>query len=245
MTKKPELGKLPSQPSIKAKMETSIYTPSSGPECNEEKNVPVAVLKRVPVYYRFLNDLSAKGITRISSTELAAKVGITASQLRQDLSWFGSFGQQGYGYRVTDLLGEVRRILGLNHLHQLVLVGIGHLGRAISNYRNFKQRGFEIEALFDNDPQVTGEIVNGLIVRDIVALPDYLKHNPIDIGVITVPAVSAQVCAEMLVAGGVKGIWSFAPFALKVPADVVVEHVHLGESLLVLSLKMQQNNVSE
>jgi redox-sensing transcriptional repressor len=216
--KKPELGKPPSPTSI-----------------------PVAVLKRLPVYYRFLNDLADKRIIRISSAEFAAKMGITASQLRQDLSWFGSFGQQGYGYRVDDLLGEVKRILGLNHLHQLVLVGVGHLGRAIINYSNFKKRGFEVEALFDRDAQVVGETVNGLIVQDVTGLPDYLQYHPVDIGVITVPAGSAQTIAEMLVAGGVKGLWSFAPFSLKVPDDVVVEHVHLGESLLVLSLKIQQN----
>jgi redox-sensing transcriptional repressor len=202
--------------------------------------IPVAVLKRLPIYYRFLSDLAVKEIIRISSTELAAKMGITASQLRQDLSWFGSFGHQGYGYRVTELLAEVRRILGLNQLHQLVLAGTGHLGRAIINYSNFKKRGFAIGALFDQDPQVIGETVNGIVVQDIVALPDYLQHHTVDIGVITVPAASAQTIAEMFVTGGIKGIWSFAPFSLKVPDDVVLEHVHLGESLLVLSLKLQQ-----
>jgi redox-sensing transcriptional repressor len=206
----------------------------------QPQTIPMAVTKRLPVYYRFLTDLAAKEITRISSTELAAKMGITASQLRQDLCWFGSFGHQGYGYRVTELLEEVRRILGLNQSHRLVLVGVGNLGRAIINYRNFKRRGFEVAALFDRDSQVIGETVNGIIVQDIAVLPEYLSRHSVDIGVITVPADSAQAVAEMLVTGGVKGIWSFAPFSLKVPADVAVEHVHLGESLLVLSLKLKQ-----
>jgi redox-sensing transcriptional repressor len=218
MTKKLGLGKTPSSTSI-----------------------PSAVIKRLPVYYRFLNDLIAKEITRISSVKLAAKMGITASQLRQDLCWFGSFGHQGYGYRVADLLEEVKRILGLNHGHQLVLVGVGHLGRAIIDYSNFRRRGFEIGALFDRAPQVIGETVNGLIVQDITQLPDYLHANSVDIGVITAPTVNTQTIVEMLVVGGVKGIWSFTPFPVKVPDDVVVEYVHLEESLLVLSLKIQQN----
>jgi redox-sensing transcriptional repressor len=205
-----------------------------------QSTIPLAVLKRLPIYYRFLSDLAVKEITRISSAELAAKMGVTASQLRQDLSWFGSFGHQGYGYRVSELLEEVKRILGLNQLHRLVLVGVGHLGRAIINYSNFQKRGFEVKALFDKDPQAIGETVNGLTVQDVATLPDYLQQHPIDIGVITVPAASAQRIAEMFVARGIKGIWSFAPFSLKVPDDVVVEHVHLGESLLVLSLKLQQ-----
>jgi redox-sensing transcriptional repressor len=222
--------------------EQSVLTKEGGlKQVGLTSEIPKAVLKRLPIYYRFLNNLATKGVIRVSSIELAAKMGVTASQLRRDLSWFGSFGRLGYGYRVTTLLAEVRRILGLNHPHRMVLTGVGRLGRAIVNYGYFQQRGFAIAALFDRDQQLIGETINGLIVRDVAELPDFLAEYPTDIGIITAPAASAREIAAILVAGGIKGIWSFAPIALKVPADVMVEHVHLDESLLVLSLKMQQN----
>lgn len=202
--------------------------------------IPTAVIKRLPVYQRFLTELLDKEITRISSKELADRVGITASQLRQDLSWFGSFGQQGYGYRVEDLLREVNRILGLNRTHRMVLIGAGSLGRAILNYANFRRRGFTVTAAFDKDPRIIGEEINGILVRDITELDDFLKDNPAEIGVITTPAAAAQDITDRMVAAGIEGIWNFAPVSLAVPPEVIVEHVHLGESLLVLSLKLNQ-----
>jgi redox-sensing transcriptional repressor len=222
--------------------EQSVLTKEVGlKQVRLTSEIPTAVLKRLPIYYRFLNNLAAKGVIRVSSIELASKMGVTASQLRRDLSWFGSFGRLGYGYRVTTLLGEIRRILGLNQPHCMVLTGVGCLGRAIVNYGNFQQRGFSMAGLFDRDQQVIGETINGLIVRDVAELPEFLAEYSIDIGIITAPAASAREIAVILAAGGIKGIWSFAPFTLKVPADVMVEHVHLDESLLVLSLRMQQN----
>ncbi|HYH02053.1 MAG TPA: redox-sensing transcriptional repressor Rex [Bacillota bacterium] len=202
--------------------------------------IPAAVIKRLPVYQRFLTDLKEKEITRISSNELAVRVGITASQLRQDLSWFGSFGQQGYGYRVDDLLREVNRILGLDRSHRMILAGAGSLGRAILNYANFKRRGFTVTAIFDKNPRIIGENINGITVRDITEMAYFLRASPVEIGVITTPAAAAQDIANRMVAEGVKGIWNFAPFSLVVPPEVVMEHVHLGESLLVLSLKLNQ-----
>lgn len=206
----------------------------------KNKEIPLAVIKRLPVYHRYLNELSRREVERISSQELAARIGITASQLRQDLSWFGSFGQQGYGYRVADLLREIGRILGLNHNTKMVLVGAGNLGRAIAAYPNLGKRGFQITAIFDSSTEIIGKTVAGVTVRDIKEMSGYLKENQIQIGVITTPSIVAQELAELLVQGGIKGIWNFAPVALEVPADVVVEHVHISESLLTLSFRLKQ-----
>lgn len=211
-----------------------------GGDRKQQTGIPLTVIKRLPMYHRYLNDLNQKDMVRISSGELAAKMGITASQLRQDLNWFGSFGQQGYGYRVDELLREVSRILGLHRNMRMVLVGAGRLGRAIVNYENFKRRGFHIEAIFDNNPEIIGDNIEGIKVHDVAELENHLQKRPVGIGVITTPAQVAQALVDIMVRCGLKGIWNFAPVALKAPDDVVVEHVHIGESLMVLSLKMQQ-----
>jgi len=198
--------------------------------------IAMAVIKRLPIYQRYLSDLQKKEIERISSGELAAKIGITASQLRKDLSYFGNFGQQGYGYKVSDLLKEINKILGLDHNIYMVLIGAGNLGRAILSYPGFKERGFIFKATFDQKPIVIDSLASeGIEMRPISELKDYLADHQTDIGVITTPAASAQGVADILIAGGIKGIWNFAPVPLKAPEHVVVEHVHISESLLVLS----------
>ncbi len=203
--------------------------------------IATAVIQRLPVYQRYLKDLHQKEVERISSGELAAKIGITASQLRQDLSYFGNFGQQGYGYKVRDLLDEVNKILGLDHNNYMVLIGSGNLGRAILSYPGFKERGFRILAAFDL--KITSATVQeGIELRPITELADYLAGHKVDIGVITTPAGSAQAIADQLIAGGIKGIWNFAPIALKTPEHVVVEDVHISESLLVLSYRLHHQN---
>lgn len=209
-------------------------------ERNRYNGIPLTVVKRLPGYQRFLSELAVKEVERVSSRELAAKMKINPSQVRQDLSLFGSFGQQGYGYRVDYLLGKINKILGIDTPTKMVLVGAGHLGRAIANYGNFAKRGFIIEAIFDRDPQVIGGNVNNLIVKDIRELEAYLAAAPAEIGIICTPAAAAQEVAERLVRNGVKGIWNFAPVALKVPENVCVEHVHLGESLMILSFQLRQ-----
>ncbi|NLW59870.1 MAG: redox-sensing transcriptional repressor Rex [Firmicutes bacterium] len=209
---------------------------------DKDKGIPLTVVKRLPVYQRLLSELAAKEVERVSSRELAARMKINPSQVRQDLSLFGSFGQQGYGYRVNYLLGEINKILGINVETKMVLVGSGQLGRAIANYNNFAKRGFIIEALFDCDPRVIGRTINNRIVRDVQGLTAYLQAEPAEIGIICTPAAAAQEVADQLVAGGIKGIWNFAPVALKVPETVCVEHVHLGESLMILSFKLKQMN---
>jgi len=202
--------------------------------------IPLVVIKRLPRYHRVLSELSAKGIGRISSQELAATMKITASQLRQDLSCFGSFGQQGYGYRVDQLLTEVNQILGLNYGTGMILVGAGFLGKALVNYENFQKRGFTIQAVFDQDPEVVGQSVNGIKVSNVSGLATYLQKNPTEIGIICTPAPAAQEVADVMVQSGIKGIWNFAPISLKVPEGVHVEHVHISESLMVLSFKIRQ-----
>lgn len=201
--------------------------------------IPFATIRRLPVYYRYLENLSKREVERISSRELAAKIGSNPSQIRQDLSWFGNFGQEGYGYRVDELLRAIGRILGLDQKTEMVLVGAGHLGRAIANYPGFRQRGFFIKAIFDNAPEVIGEIVGGVYVQDVRELEQYLLENPVKIGIITTPKEAAQEIADILVKGGVKGIWNFAPVSLKTPDGVAVENVHISESLMALSFRIQ------
>ena len=205
-----------------------------------KEGIPYATIKRLPIYHRFLVDLSKKEVERISSRELAVKMGINPSQLRQDLSYFGSFGQQGYGYRVDDLLQEIGKILGLNQKLEMVLIGAGHLGTALANYESFTRRGFIIFAVFDNDPEIIGKNIGGIFVRNSKELGEFLRSHPVDVGIITTPAESAQQIADRLIEGGVKGIWNFAPVSLKIPEGIIVENVHISESLLLLSFKLQQ-----
>jgi redox-sensing transcriptional repressor len=203
-----------------------------------DSGIAAAVIQRLPVYQRYLNDLRQKEVERISSGELAARIGITASQLRQDLSCFGSFGQQGYGYKVNELLEEVNKILGLDHNIYMVLIGAGNLGRAILSYPGFKKRNFCFQAAFDLKINHDFPAWEEIELRPVSELENYLAGHSVDIGVITTPADSAQAIADILIAGGVKGIWNFAPVALKAPEHVVVEDVHISESLLVLSYRV-------
>jgi redox-sensing transcriptional repressor len=206
--------------------------------------IPYATIRRIPVYYRFLSDLSKKEVERVSSRELAVKMGINPSQLRQDLSYFGSFGQQGYGYRVDDLLREIANILGLNQPLNMALIGAGHLGTALVGYENFNHRGFMITSIFDNDPGKIGDSVNGILIRNIKELSAFLRSNPVDVGIITTPAEFAQETADQLITEGVKAIWNFAPVSLKIPEEVVIENVHISESLLLLSFQLQQKKLN-
>lgn len=181
------------------------------------------------------------GIERISSNELSAKMNVTASQIRQDLNNFGGFGQQGYGYNVEYLYNEIAKILGMDREHNMIVIGGGNFGQALTNYANFERRGFMIRALFDISQERIGRSVRGIPTLDMRLLPEYLKDNKIEIAVLTIPKTSAQDVADVLVAGGVKAIWNFAHLDLKVPKDVVVENVHLSESLMQLSYRLTEN----
>lgn len=201
----------------------------------EEKPIAISVIKRLPIYYRVLTKLEQKNIETISSGKLAEKLNTTASQIRQDLNQFGSFGHKGFGYQVSSLKKEIGRILGLEKQKDMILVGAGNLGKAIVNYPNFKRRGFNIKAVFDVDPIIVGQEVNGIIIKDVKLLKDFLENNEIDIAIITTPAESAEKFVDIFVEGRVKAIWNFAPISLNCSDRILVENVHISESLLTLS----------
>lgn len=205
-----------------------------------EKKISNAVIKRLPRYYRYLGELLENEVIRISSKELSERMGVTASQIRQDLNNFGGFGQQGYGYNVEYLYNEIAKILGLENHYSVVVIGAGNLGQALANYTDFEKRGFVIKGLFDVNPRLVGISVRGIEVRDMDTVSDFVKENDIDIAVLTVPKMKAPMIANDLVESGVKGIWNFAPVDLEInDTHVVVENVHLSESLMTLSYRIK------
>lgn len=206
----------------------------------DEKEISKAVIKRLPRYYRYLGELIENGVERISSNELSDQMQVTASQIRQDLNNFGGFGQQGYGYNVRYLYGEIGKILGLDRVHTLIIVGAGKLGQALANYVKFEKRGFKIIGVFDVNSELCGRKVRDMQIRMLDELPEFLKENKVEIAALTVPKESALSVVEMLVGHEIKGIWNFAhvDLNLKVPKDVVVENVHLSESLMQLSYRL-------
>ena len=201
----------------------------------DDKNISQAVIARLPRYYRYLGDLKDNGIERISSQDLSKLMKVTASQIRQDFNNFGGFGQQGYGYNVEYLYNEIAKILGLNEKHNLVIVGAGNLGQALANYMNFERRGFLIKGIFDNNPALCGKDVRGISVQHVDKLEEFIKKNDVDIAVLTIPKEGAVKTAEILAKCGVKAIWNFAHVDLNVPDNIVVENVHLSDSLMKLS----------
>ncbi|MGV3024950.1 redox-sensing transcriptional repressor Rex [Clostridium thermobutyricum] len=200
----------------------------------KKKNISMAVIKRLPKYHRYLNELLKNDVDRISSKELGEKIGFTASQIRQDLNCFGDFGQQGYGYNVRELSSKISTILGLDNVHNGVIVGAGNIGQAIANYTRFGKMSFDLKGIFDANPKLIGIKIRDISIEDIDELDKFLANNKIDIGVVCVPRINAQKVCDVLVAGGIKAIWNFAPVDLVVPDDVIVENVHLSESLLTL-----------
>ena len=190
-----------------------------------------SVIRRLPRYYRFLGELKASGMTRISSRELSERMGLTASQIRQDLNCFGGFGQQGYGYNIKGLYKEISTILGLDREYKMVIVGTGNLGQALANYTKYYKLGFPIIGMFDVNPKIIGLRINDIEVMDSENLLDFLNSNHVDIGIITTDKAAAQSVADKLVEGGVRGIWNFAPCDLKLPKNVPVENVHVTDTL--------------
>ena len=206
----------------------------------KKKNVSMAVIKRMPKYYRYLGELVKNDVDRISSKELGEKIGFTASQIRQDLNNFGDFGQQGYGYNVKELHNQIGTILGVGKEYNAVLIGAGNIGQAIANYSRFTDIGLGITAIFDANPKLVGMRIRDVEIKDIDELKEYLEENNIDMGILCVPRINAQKVCDVLVNGGVRGIWNFAPIDLHVPETVKVENVHLSESLLTLVYQMNK-----
>ncbi|MCR4874862.1 MAG: redox-sensing transcriptional repressor Rex [Clostridia bacterium] len=199
------------------------------------KGISEAVIKRLPRYYRQIKMLDDANIERVSSSTLAEILGITASQVRQDFYNFGGFGQQGYGYDVKNLRKEIATILGLDREYNVIIVGAGHIGKALAGYKGFVKEGFKIKALFDINVQE--KLFNEIPIYHMYNLEDYLRENEIDIAVIATQSDSAEDVARELIKNGIKAIWNFAPIDLKVPKDVVVENISMSESLFVLSYR--------
>ena len=201
----------------------------------KEKQISKAVIKRLPRYRRYLRELQKKGIEKISSKDLSNLIGYTASQIRQDLNNFGGFGQQGYGYSVNYLYEEIGKILGLDKKHNMIIIGGGNLGQALANYVDFEKRGFYIKGIFDVNPILKGLSVRGIQIHMLEDLESFIKDEDIQIAALTLPKSKAEEMTKLLVQYGIKAIWNFAHIDLDVPSDVLVENVHLSESLMQLS----------
>ena len=201
----------------------------------EDKAISQAVIGRLPRYYRYLGDLKDSGVERISSQDLSKLMKVTASQIRQYFNNFGGFGQQGYGYNVEYLYNEIAKILGLHYKHNLIIVGAGNLGQALANYVNFERRGFIVKGVFDINPDLHGKELRGVPVQPIENIEEFVKANDIDIAVLTIPKDGAVKTAEVLVRCNIRAIWNFAHVDLNVPDNIVVENVHLSDSLMKLS----------
>ena len=209
---------------------------------NSDKNISSAVIKRLPRYFRYLGALKAKNITRISSKELSEQMMVTASQIRQDLNNFGGFGQQGYGYNVKYLYSEIAKILGIDRQHNVIIVGAGNLGQAIANYTNFERRGFVIRGMFDINPKLIGLVIRGIEIRSVDDLETFIRENNIQIAALTIPKTKAPEIADRLIKAGIKAIWNFAHTDLNLPDNIIVENVHLSESLMRLSYNITRYN---
>ncbi len=206
-------------------------------------DVSPAVIKRLPRYHRYLGELLRQEKLRISSAELSRIMGVTASQIRQDLNCFGGFGQQGYGYNVKYLYAKISELLGTNEGFTAVIVGAGNLGRALAATHMFERRGIIRLCMFDSDPALVGKEYNGLPVYHVDTLVDYCREHKVDIGVLTVPKDAALSVAEALVEGGVRGIWNFANMELEFSiSGAIVENMHMGDSLMKLAYEIKTRN---
>ncbi|GAB5613603.1 redox-sensing transcriptional repressor Rex [Faecalimonas hominis] len=208
----------------------------------EEREISQAVIRRLPRYYRYLGELLEDNVGRISSNELSRRMQVTASQIRQDLNNFGGFGQQGYGYNVKYLYTEIGKILGLDIDHNMIIIGAGNLGQALANYTSFERRGFIFKGIFDVNPRLSGVSIRGVPIRMMDELKDFINEHNIDIAVLTIPKAKAVEVAKFLVDNGVRAIWNFAHTDLDLPKNVIVENVHLSESLMRLSYNLSRYN---
>ena len=203
------------------------------------QNISAPVIKRLPRYYRFLGELLEKGVTRISSRELSQKMGLTASQIRQDLNCFGGFGQQGFGYAVESLYNEIGNILGLDHNYNTIIIGAGNLGKAVAVHMSFEKRGFRLTGIFDNDKAKIGTKIRDILVSDLEELEDFCKNNSIDAAILCVPKEAAPGIADRLYSLGIRNYWNFSHYDLSVQyQDIIVENVHLNDSLMILCYRI-------
>ena len=207
------------------------------------KDPSIRVIRRLPRYYRFLSELEASGVDKISSTKLASIMSSTASQIRQDLNCFGGFGQQGYGYSVKGLKEEIEKILGLDCIHSAVLLGAGNLGRAIATHLNFEQLGFKLTAIFEKDEKLVGTMLRGIRVLPDDEIDAYLKEHEIDTAMLALPKDSVEKLIDKLYALGIRNFWNFSHYDIaKRYDDVVVENVHLSDSLMTLCYRITEKS---
>ena len=208
----------------------------------KKKNVSDAVIRRLPRYYRYLDELYSKGVVRISSNSLGSRMGITASQIRQDLSCFGEFGQQGYGYNVGELRAEVGSILGVDKQHRIIVIGVGNLGHALMQNFRFMDSGFKLDAAFDISPSLIGSEIAGVPVLSMDSIEEYIHEHQVDVAVLTVPRAFAQETANRLINAGVRGFWNFTNVELSSTTEgVQFEDVHFADSLLTLSYRIAES----
>lgn len=205
----------------------------------KKENISDAVIRRLPRYYRQLTSLYDRGVIRISSHSLGQEMGITASQIRQDFSCFGEFGQQGYGYNVEELRAEIGHILGVDCDHHLIMVGVGNLGHALLQNFSFYQAGFTVDAAFDISPAIIGTTVNGVPVYSVDELEKYVHSHQVDVVVLTIPQPVAQEITDRMVDLGINGFWNFTNLepTSKRP-EVNFENIHFADSLLTLSYRI-------
>lgn len=203
------------------------------------ENISMSVIRRLPRYYRYLSHLKHKGTTRISSTELSSKLGLTASQIRQDLNCFGGFGQQGYGYIVDQLCDEIGNILGLSNGYKAILIGAGNLGHAIASHMSFEAEGFRMTGIFDSSPTKVGTEINGQIVREIASLDEFCSNEKPIMAVLCIPREGVGFITEHLYTLGIRNFWNFSHYDISMKyTDTVVENVHLNDSLMTLCYRI-------
>lgn len=204
--------------------------------------ISTPVIRRLPRYYRFLGELEREHIERISSKELARRMGLSASQIRQDFNCFGGFGQQGYGYNVSELREKIGTILGVQEQTGVILIGAGNLGKAVATHLDFRKRGCRLVGIFDSNKQLHGTVTAELLIQPMEELQSFCKqHNP-EVAVLCIPKGAAQELADQLIALGIRGFWNFSHFDLRINnPQIIVENVHLGDSLMTLAYCMHRD----
>ncbi len=202
------------------------------------RGISETVIRRMPVYHRYLKELIEDGVERVSSKELSGLTGFSASQIRQDLNNFGGFGQQGYGYNTKALKDQIDKILGIDKSYKSIVIGAGRLGQAIARYNGFRDSGFNVISLFDIKDDI--DDISGIKVRKMEDLKKYIRDEGVDVAIITVPREVCEDVAKRAIDAGVRGIWNFAPYDLKGPEGIVVENIRLNDSLLTLSYFMKE-----
>ena len=208
--------------------------------------ISTPVIRRLPRYYRFLGDLEREHVERISSRELAQRMGFSASQIRQDFNCFGGFGQQGYGYHVKELREMIGKILGVQEHTGVILIGAGNLGKAIAAHVDFEKRGCKLIGIFDNNPLIQGMSTANLPIMPMESLQTFCEQQHPQVAVLCIPKDAAQQLADQLIALGISGFWNFSHFDLRINnPDVIVENVHLGDSLMTLAYCMHRQNEDE